>query len=514
MNASPSLTGMRRPVHIARVTKLLRVALGVAVTCVVVALGVSAPVAAHTDFVGSDPANGEVVDGPVARIVLEFTGESTEAGEGFVVLDAAGELRRPTSVTSADAKTFLLNFDPALTGGPIGVRWSVRAGDSHPIGGSFSFTAGDPVAAPDAGSDSAGAAATAETRDAASSLSTAGDDDDLAAFLDVDDSRPGETTAGLGRTVTLLATVFVLGALAVAFTTLRGPAGEIGWLLRAVRVAGGVLAIGAVVEYVGVARVAGDAMSAAWSSSAGAAAVLRIAAGIGIAVGIAATTVDARRPAARSLSAAVDSATRSTTATGFDAGSDQRPSAGVLARWVPDRRSALGLGGAVVLVVSFWFDGHTVSEGFRPLHAVTNSVHVVAGSIWAGGVITMAVVMWRRRLQHRRSGALDLVVRFSAVASVALGAVVAAGLVMAALIADSFADVTGTEWGRTLLLKTAAAGIVMAFGAWNHFRLLPELEARPDDAGLQHTARATVTAEAIVLAFVVVTTASLVAAAI
>ena len=44
--------------------------------------------------------------------------------------------------------------------------------------------------------------------------------------------------------------------------------------------------------------------------------------------------------------------------------------------------------------------------------------------------------------------------------------------------------------------------------------LLPALEARPDDAGLQKTARSTVTAEAIVLAFVVVTTASLVAAAI
>ena len=155
-----------------------------------------------------------------------------------------------------------------------------------------------------------------------------------------------------------------------------------------------------------------------------------------------------------------------------------------------------------------------MTEGFRPLHALANSVHVVAGSIWAGGVIAMAAIMWRRRRQGRPSGALDLVVRFSSIATVALGAVVAAGLLMAFLIADSFSDLTGTEWGQTLMLKTAAAGVAMAFGAWNHFRLLPALEARPDDADLQRTARSTVTAEAIVLVFVVVVTASLVAAAI
>jgi copper transport protein len=181
---------------------------------------------------------------------------------------------------------------------------------------------------------------------------------------------------------------------------------------------------------------------------------------------------------------------------------------------MPDRRSGLGLAGAAILVASFWFDGHTVTEGVRPLHALVNSVHVVAGSIWAGGVIAMAAIMWRRRRRSRPSGALDLVVRFSSMATVALGAVVAAGLVMALMIADSFSDLTGTAWGQTLLLKSAAAVVAMAFGAWNHFRLLPALEARPDDAGLQQTARSTVTAEAIVLAFVVVTTASLVAAAI
>jgi copper transport protein len=535
MSASPGTS---------RVTALRRLALAVLVGCAAALLGFAAPASAHTDFVGSDPADGDVVDGPVSQIVIEFTGESTEAGDGFVVLDADGQLRRPNSVVSDDAKTFTLNFDPALSGGQIGVRWSVRAGDSHPIEGSFSFTAGGAVpttTAPNTTTATSPDTTTAATAPPVTSAAPtappttdmagmAGMDDssgssqnaadaaiDMAAFLDVDNSRPGETTAGVGRTVTLLATVIALGGLAVAFTTLRGPTSEIEWLLRGVRLAGVALVIGATIEYVGVARIAGDSLSSAWSSSSGAATVMRLLAGVAIAAGIAATVIGTRARTPRPLSAAVDvDPDLGTAHTTGRSGSGQHSASedGEIARWMPDRRSGLGLAGAVILVASFWFDGHTVTEGVRPLHALVNSVHVVAGSIWAGGVIAMAAIMWRRRRRSRPSGALDLVVRFSSIATVALGAVVAAGLVMALMIADSFSDLTGTEWGQTLLLKTAAAAVAMAFGAWNHFRLLPALEARPEDAGLQQTARSTVTAEAIVLAFVVVTTASLVAAAI
>ena len=540
MSASPGTS---------RVTALRRLAFAALVACAAALLGFAAPASAHTDFVGSDPADGDIVDGPVSQIVLEFTGESTEAGDGFVVLDADGQLRRPNSVVSDDAKTFTLSFDPALSGGLIGVRWSVRAGDSHPIEGSFSFTAGGAVpttttgaTAPDttsamvpdtttaatappvtstdptAPSTSTDMAGMAGMDDSSSSSQTAADEAiDMAAFLDVDNSRPGETTAGVGRTVTLLATVIALGGLAVAFTTLRGPTSEIEWLLRGVRLAGVALVIGATIEYVGVARIAGDSLSSAWSSSSGAATVMRLVAGVAIAAGIAATAIGARPRTPRPLSAAVDiDSDLGTAHTTGRSGNGQHPASedGEIARWMPDRRSALGVAGAVILVASFWFDGHTVTEGLRPLHALVNSVHVVAGSIWAGGVIAMAAIMWRRRRQGRPSGALDLVVRFSSIATVSLGAVVAAGLVMALMIADSFSDLTGTAWGQTLLLKSAAAVVAMAFGAWNHFRLLPALDARPDDAGLQQAARSTVTAEAIVLAFVVVTTASLVAAAI
>ncbi len=182
----------------------------------------------------------------------------------------------------------------------------------------------------------------------------------------------------------------------------------------------------------------------------------------------------------------------------------------------PDRSSRLAFVGVGFAVISFWFDGHTVTKGLRPLHALANSVHVIAGAVWVGGVVTMAAVLWlrhRRHRRHRQTMALDMVVRFSTVAGAALGAVVVAGLLMAVSILDSVGELTSTEWGQTFLSAAAAAGTAMLIGAYNHFRLMPALESDPNDEALHQSVRSTVTAEAIILAFVVVVTAWLVAAA-
>ena len=107
-------------------------------------LSIGESVSAHTDFAGSTPSDGEVVTDPVTLVTLVFTGESEQAGEGFVVLDASGQVRAPIAVSSLDNKVFTLTLDPPLAGGEIGVKWSVRAPDAHPIEGVFSFTVSAP----------------------------------------------------------------------------------------------------------------------------------------------------------------------------------------------------------------------------------------------------------------------------------------------------------------------------------------------------------------------------------
>jgi copper transport protein len=493
---------------------------------------------AHTSFVGSTPANGATVAEPVSEILIEFTNPSTEAGDGFVVLDPSGRIRAPSTVTTDDGRVFRLGFEPALSGGEVGVRWSVRAGDAHPIEGSFAFTIADTAASteqpttsteqPAATTATEAAApetsATTEVEAVASGADGADGADDMSSmsaaemttmdeFLAVDQSTPGESLARLGRLISFAAIVLGIGALAFAATTLRGSLEEIGSLITAVRILGGVLVIGALVEYVGVARIGGESLTAAWTSSAGTATALRAVAGVAIAVGLVATTVPIRTRT-RSLSAAATSP--STAELDVDTrrhSADDVADRPVMRRWVPDRSSRVAFVGIGLAIVSFWFDGHTVTKGFRALHALANSIHVVAGSVWVGGVVTMAIVMWSRHRRGRATDALGLVVRFSAVASVALGAVVVAGLVMAVAILDSFSELTSTQWGQTFLLKSAAAGLAMLAGAYNHFRLMPALERDPDDEVLHRSVRSTVTAEAILLGFVIVVTTWLVAAA-
>ncbi len=456
-------------------------------------------VSAHTAFSRSTPANGAVLDTPVSEIVVEFTNVSQPAGDGFVVLDPSGVVRSPT-VTTVDDKVFRLAFETPLTGGAVGVRWSVRAGDAHPIEGSFSFTVTADAAATTLPVGAPGSQGTGPDSDPAQAATSA--DATLDDFLRVDGATAGEGTARVGRVISLTAAVLAIGGLAFAATTLRGSRHEVVGYLRALRVVGAVLVVGAIVEYLGVARLLDESWSTAWSRSAGTAAVLRGVAGAAMAVGLATTLAPPRRP--RSLSAATGSAALLEPTAPADA---------PMRRWSSDRTSRAAFVGVTLAVISVWFDGHTVTKGFRPLHAIANSIHVIAGSVWVTGVVSMAVLLWVRHRAGRPGDTVGLVVRFSSVATVSLGAVVIAGLVMAVSVLDSVGDLTSTQWGQTLLLKTAAVGVAMAIGGYNHFRLRPALEADPADSDLLRTARAALTSEAIVLAFVVVVTAWLVAAA-
>lgn len=464
-----------------RLVGVLLVALG----ALCVAVFDAGQASAHTGFSSSTPADGAMVETPVELVSLVFTGEANPVGDGFVALTADGIVQAPVSVQTLDNQLFSLRFDPPLAGGEIGLRWSVQAADAHPIEGAFSFTVTAPAPVDTAPVDTA-PIDTAPTDTAPVDTGVSQPTQSLDEFLTVDTARPGDTTATVGRLVGLLGVVLGLGGFAFVSTTLRGRREEVSGVLLAVRVLGIIVAGGAAIEYVGVSRIGAESLGSGWSTGAGFATVLRFVGGIGLAAGL------IGRWSRRSRG---------------DGHEEQ------IVRWSPDARSWPALGGSVLIITSFWFDGHTVSKGFQPLHAVVNSVHVTAGSVWAGGVVAMAVVIWSRSRAGTPTGVVELVLRFSRVATVALVAVLVAGAVMALLILDSFGELTGTPWGKILLLKSAGVGLAAIGGAYNHFRLLPALEADSDAPDVLDRLRGTVTAEAILLLFVVAVTAWLVAAA-
>ena len=393
----------------------------------------AAPASAHTGFESSTPADQSTVEEAVELVTISFTGEATPVGDGFVALNARGELQAPVSVSTLDDQMFTMRFDPPLAGGQVGIRWNVKAADAHPIEGAFSFTvtAPLPTTAPPStvpaattpatteGSElpasseipassaapvpSEVAAEETETTDVAVAVGgdvTASGDGSAASapsldeFLAVDDSGPGETLSLIGRILGLVGVALALGAVAFGFTALRGPRFELRTFLAATAGVSGVLVVGALVEYVGVVRLGDESIGSAWSSSPGFATVLRVAGGIALVIGL---VVTMRRDefsmvrAPRGLSAAA--AVEDLTTLDAPARADER------VRWVPTRYAwPIGVG-VVLVLVSFWFDGHTVSKGVRPLHALVNTVHVAAGSIWVGGVVSLCAVAWAR---HRR----------------------------------------------------------------------------------------------------------------
>jgi copper transport protein len=465
----------------------------------------AAPAAAHTGFESSDPADGAVLDGPVTEVVLTFTGEAEPTGGGFEVLEADGTIRQPSTAASEDGALWVLRFDPALTG-TVGVRWMVKAPDAHPIDGSFSFTAGG---------------ATAPGPEAL--------DDFLAPS---DDTVGASRVAGAGRMLTMVGALLGVGALIFAATVLRGHDRDIREVTFWVRRAGLVAALGAVIEL--VSRIAIDAggdwsalrspteIAAALLSVTGLALVLRLAGGIGLVAGAhPVTTAAAEAPDAvarlrelvggRGAQSEPDPTARSGRAAEHPR-ADPHGVPGDRA-WVLTSSSTGALVGAAMLVLSFAFDGHTISKGAWPSNLLFTVVHVTAAAAWVGGVAMLVAVCRRRHRRREPMRAAQLAARFTVVATGALVAVGVAGAALAIVVLDDPGELVSTPWGRLLLVKVVIVAAAAGAGGYNHRLLVPELEARPDDPGVTSRFRQVIAAEAAALVLVGLLTAWLVGAA-
>lgn len=294
-------------------------------------------------------------------------------------------------------------------------------------------------------------------------------------FLDVGTSTStGEWLQTAGLVGSIVGTTIVVGLITMLVFVHRGPRSEIRLLLRVVGIAGAVLLVGAVVEIIGTTSVLDVEWTDALTTSSGG--PMRVIAGVFVVLGL------------------FEHSTY-----GVD---------GQL-RWRPDAASAFGLAGAIVAVMSFAFDGHTVTEGPRTVHALANLAHVAAGGIWFGGIVGLVVVGAHRRRRGIADPVSPLVVRFSAVATLALPVVVVAGAGMALMILDDPGELTGSPWGRRLIIKTSAVTVAIAVGAYNHFVIVPRLDRDGADRVVGVRSRRTLAVEGIVLLFVAGVTAFL-----
>ena len=462
----------------------------------------STPLAgAHTGFESSSPSDGAVVGEAVSEISLTFSGEATPTGDGFVVLDPNGAVRSPSEVASDDNLTWVLRFDEPLAGGSVGVRWTVAAPDAHPISGSFSFTI----------------TAEAEPQPAELNAGGQGEDASPAAAIPVEtldsflDAEPGPSAAITGvdavaSIINVLGAVIAIGGGVFAALALRGDRSDVRSVLFWIRRGGALLMVGAVLDgLTHVAEYAGG-WSGMWSptslrdalwTSAGLAIALGLLGGalITTRTSLATTTAQAPHSRSRNHEATAHRRLPHTTDHTWDVG------------------AAIGaLVGIALVAASFMFDGHTVSEGPRWLHAVVNLVHVVAAATWAGGVAMLAYVIWRRRHRAVDTHIYRLAARFSVIATGALVMAGLAGVALSVVILDSLSELWSTDWGRLLALKVGLVVIAATGGGYNHRVVVPALDRAPTDRAIIDRFRLVVSLEALALLAVAVVTALLIGA--
>ncbi len=501
-----------------------------ALMVLVVAL-VASTAFAHTGLSTSSPADGETVSGPLDTISLSFTGTPIAEPDSVAVADDAGTTILPVSVVQT-GNDVVATFDPPLVAGSYALAWRVRSDDTHFVDGTFAFNVTVAVAptttVPESGTTPPATAppetvpettAVAATPSLVTTAPTASIDDASAGAvteLDSSGSAPiapvlgdaaaaddGESVARIGRLLMYPAAVAAIGMLVFAAFAFAGRREELGTLIRAVRWLGITVLFGAALELVGLSSLLGG-FGEVVGDGAGRAALARLLGGGLLIIGFAAITGVSSAPRTRSLSAAVVDRPGADVAAG-------RPQSAE-ARWRPSGLDNIGLTGAALIIISFAFDGHTVSRGPRVLHALTSVVHVAGAAAWAGGLVALAVVLWRRHHDGVNSFALEMVVRFSVLAMAALALTGVAGVVMALFIDNDVLGYAGTDWGRLMILKLALVAAAALLGAYNHFRVLPELTAEPTNQVVIATTRRTVTTEAGLVLAAAAATALLVAA--
>ncbi len=162
------------------------------------------------------------------------------------------------------------------------------------------------------------------------------------------------------------------------------------------------------------------------------------------------------------------------------------------AAWVNPRRREplLAAAGACSLLIAFGISwaSHPASQGTLPLAA--DYLHLVAGAVWVGGVLALAMLAGAGRPLARGSRNALLrasFVRFSNVAAPAVLVLALGGLYMALRELPSTSSLVTSGYGVLLLVKTSVFLAVLVVAAYHRGRVVPRIASGAPVTGLRRT---------------------------
>ena len=462
----------------------------------------AAPALAHVELSSSSPSDGATVTAAPEIIELVFSTDAEPAGGGIVLVDATGEAVTAT-VDQVAVDRIIVTPQVPLGNGAYGITWTMKAGDAHPKSGSVTFRVDVPAAA----SNLTETPPVTQAQDVPA-------EDPLPVF-DEPNTAPGEWLGRIGRWAAMFGALVGIGAFAFAATSLIGTKREVQEAGYWVRRSGVLVLVGTLVEVIGASILLAGSIGGGLSLGSlmdtlsgpfGIAVLLRIAGGAAMVQGTEVKASAASAPLADPRS--------------YKPGGGSAGATAVLVRRQEQvtyrldvHHSVTALVGVGLVTMSYLFDGHTVTAAPAPIVRFANVAHVLGAGVWLGGVLLMGRTLTTRWQRRAPLDAAPIAIRFSFVAAVALTVVGIAGVTLTWSILDTPLELISTAWGRLLILKLLAVGAAAAMGAYNHFMVIPLLEANPDDEHTSDQLRRLVRVEGGILLAVVAITAVFVGAA-
>lgn len=430
--------------------------------------GGAAPASAHAALLGSDPAQGSVVDKAPTQITLNFSEKVALSDGSFKVLDPKGQRVDTGKPAELTGTMYGVKVQPGLPRGTYTVTYQVVSADSHPVSGAFTFSVGAP---------------------SATTVSASGQ------------TVGGGVVGGLygfARYVSYAGFIVLIGGAAFVLACWQRGAAE-----RAVQrlvVSGWVALTSATLallllrgSYTGSGKFADvfdlSLVGQVLQTKAGAALVSRLlllaAAALFVAVLFGAY---AKRDAdGEEKAGAANGSGARKAASGGDGPDAER------AATKQDLTFGLAVGGFVVAagLAATWAMAEHASTGIQTgLAMPVDILHLLAVAVWLGGLTTMLVALYRVP-----SIGKPAVQRFSRVAFASVVTLVATGVYQSWRQLGSWSALTGTAYGQLLLVKVALVAVLVGV-AWISRRWTARLTDVPAAKAQRTAQKKRVTAKA------------------
>ena len=440
-----------------------RIAICTALAALAAALAVPAIAAAHAVLESSQPGRGAALERSPEEVSVRFN-EPVEATFGGVrVYDREGERVDDGETFRPDDRSDSVgvHLPAGLPDGIYTATYRVVSADSHPISGGFTFTVGDPGAAPELGVadliDDAGAGTGADVGLGAAKfltyVATALLVGGLAFLIWVWGPALATAASGAGRWLNAASAFALRMRKLLVFALIAAALGSIaGIVFQGAVVTGGGLAEGLKPSVIG--DVLGTRFGTIWG--------IRL---LDIVLLAPILLVPAFGIRYRLMQPVELGATGAATV-------DPLPRSALAV-------VALGLG-AGFLVLAPGLAGHPGVTDPRWASLLASFAHVLAFSAWAGGlaILVFAVPAATKVLEGGEKTRLlaGLVDRFSVLALVAVGVLLASGVIQAILQLESWSELVETGYGRAILAKAALLAVLIGLGAINRQRNRPRLD--------------------------------------